>query len=618
MKTVKRTFLLLLLIISQLALPAAHIYANPTYTISGHIDFTDAGVENSVLSRVATPVNFQFSNPATGLYSPYVDFNTTTNNYNVTVTPGVYTRLDMQFSTGRADATMSDTTLNLDATAGNVTQDLHLDLVTMNVHVMDMDGNPVSGIRLTENSLVPTSQYQYAAIVSSQATAHVFQANMYTFTDASGNATFYGFNGLSYNPMCAPGLLNGAPVVCQNSGTTLNSDANITLQELPPFVSNVVATPPETNQPPTITWQPGSPEVGHHPDHYNIYRDFTYFASTANTIFTDNTLTADGNHFYEVVEVNDLGLTGQLLRQYTRGASVNYDTTPPVIADLAFVSGLGPVVSKQDGAAIRFTAHVTDSLSTLSPAEYYIDVDPGAGHGTPLPLGAGYPTPITGQYNNVVNLSLGTHHVYVRGEDGAGNWGTPVSLAFTVITPAPIAPDGVYSSTPTNQKPVISWYATPEDVSYKVYRNGTYIGTTTGASFTDTALSANGTYDYTVSGVGQDNSESDQSYPTTVVYDTLPPTVANLAINPHVITPTSTISITADAADVLSGVAGGEYYIDTDPGQGNATPLTYNAGALSVTTNLNLGNGKHTLYVRARDEAGNWTATPASIKFVFH
>lgn len=78
--------------------------------------------------------------------------------------------------------------------------------------------------------------------------------------------------------------------------------------------------------------------------------------------------------------------------------------------------------------------------------------------------------------------------------------------------------------------------------------------------------------------------------------------------------------ISAKVSDVLSGVAGGEYYIDTDPGQGNGTIMTYSKSKITATTIINthsgLQIGRHTLYIRAKDKAGNWSVV-SSKTFVY-
>jgi len=56
-----------------------------------------------------------------------------------------------------------------------------------------------------------------------------------------------------------------------------------------------------------------------------------------------------------------------------------------------------------------------------------------------------------------------------------------------------------------------------------------------------------------------------------------------------------------------------EYYFDTDPGYGNATPFSFNPVTdVEITVNLDvssLENGIHNLFIRAQDKAGQWTTT---------
>jgi hypothetical protein len=73
-------------------------------------------------------------------------------------------------------------------------------------------------------------------------------------------------------------------------------------------------------------------------------------------------------------------------------------------------------------------------------------------------------------------------------------------------------------------------------------------------------------------------------------------------------------NISATVGDSLSGAVRAEYYFDTDPGQGNGLAMslsahpTNNGTATATATVSALGSGQHTLYVRAQDDAGNWSA----------
>lgn len=63
-----------------------------------------------------------------------------------------------------------------------------------------------------------------------------------------------------------------------------------------------------------------------------------------------------------------------------------------------------------------------------------------------------------------------------------------------------------------------------------------------------------------------------------------------------------------------SGIVTAEYFIDTDPGLGNGTPLTTGTGQnlADILASLNttvLGAGTHTLGIRSKNNDGNWSLT---------
>ncbi len=73
-------------------------------------------------------------------------------------------------------------------------------------------------------------------------------------------------------------------------------------------------------------------------------------------------------------------------------------------------------------------------------------------------------------------------------------------------------------------------------------------------------------------------------------------------------------------------IVAAEYFIDTDPGEGNASPLAADDGAFnSMTENVSvtgltlpgLTTGSHTLYIRYRDSLGNWSQ-PTGREFVYN
>jgi hypothetical protein len=102
----------------------------------------------------------------------------------------------------------------------------------------------------------------------------------------------------------------------------------------------------------------------------------------------------------------------------------------------------------------RFTVYPSDyqgqipgpegPAATLSAAEYFIGVDPGAGNGTPLTLAeAGRITSQTTELPiNISSLAPGTYSVGVRFQSADGVWGNPVYQRFTIY------PDNYELATP--------------------------------------------------------------------------------------------------------------------------------------------------------------------------
>ena len=80
---------------------------------------------------------------------------------------------------------------------------------------------------------------------------------------------------------------------------------------------------------------------------------------------------------------------------------------------------------------------------------------------------------------------------------------------------------------------------------------------------------------------------------------------------------TGSLTTSATATDVLSGIAAGEYFIDTDPGIGNGKPMAYDSttGKITATAHFapgSLSTGRHNIKVRAEDRAGNWSTVATS------
>ena len=109
------------------------------------------------------------------------------------------------------------------------------------------------------------------------------------------------------------------------------------------------------------------------------------------------------------------------------------DTTGPV------TSGVGASPDPTSGAAsVTLTATVDDSAtggSNIAAAEYFVDAPGAAGTGTAMSAADASFNSVSEGVTvsvDVSALSLGSHNLYVRGQDSAGNWGGTQLAAFDV------------------------------------------------------------------------------------------------------------------------------------------------------------------------------------------
>lgn len=71
----------------------------------------------------------------------------------------------------------------------------------------------------------------------------------------------------------------------------------------------------------------------------------------------------------------------------------------------------------------------------------------------------------------------------------------------------------------------------------------------------------------------------------------------------------STLNLFGQSGQTDVTVAGGEYFIDSDPGVGSARKLSIRAGRNDYTLPLDLKSGSHIFGIRTFDDSGRWTHT---------
>lgn len=247
----------------------------------------------------------------------------------------------------------------------------------------------------------------------------------------------------------------------------------------------------------TLEWQAASdPESG--VDRYLIYRDggSEPVASTTATTYTDEGLSGWTDRVYEVAAVNGAGLEGP---RSSPATGRPLDATPP---------GAPPNVAAEGTGArlVELTWDpATDPETGVSMYLVYRD-------GGTLPIDS---TATPGYTDGSVDPET-TYSYEVTARNGDGFEGPPGGPA-SATTPA--ASDATPPTTPGNfaatavgpERVDLTWSAAEDPESgiaqYRVYRDGTLLGTSPGGGFSDLTVEPETSYEYSVSAVNGDGLE---------------------------------------------------------------------------------------------------------------
>jgi chitodextrinase len=178
--------------------------------------------------------------------------------------------------------------------------------------------------------------------------------------------------------------------------------------------------------------------------------------------------------------------------------------------------------------------------------------------------------------------------------------GRPSADFMPPSVPADLA--GTASAEPLRVE--LTWSASSDDrssVSYRVYRNGAQVGTTSATAWTNTGVAAATTYTYAVRAIDSAGNLGGASAPATVTtpaVDTTPPETTITS------GPAGTVATTEASFEFASSESGSRFECALD-GASFATCSTPAAYILLVA-------GEHAFLVRATDTAGNTDPTPAA------
>lgn len=229
------------------------------------------------------------------------------------------------------------------------------------------------------------------------------------------------------------------------------------------------------------------------------------------------------------------------------------------------------------------------ALANITAAEYFIDVDPGFGAATPITITAANNIPALIASVNLTGITPGVHQLRVRSLDANGNWSITASQTFENLQP-------LYSNGSTLVNITAAEYFIDTDPG---------VGAATSIPLSPAANINNLLVSIDLTGTGTPGNKLlfVRSMDANGKWSITNVTQFNNAF--YIYPPASTAP---------GNIMAMEYYIDNDPGFGNATPITVpgNSGDVSnYAVNLNLSGslsiGTHYLYIRSKQNL--WSLT---------
>lgn len=234
-----------------------------------------------------------------------------------------------------------------------------------------------------------------------------------------------------------------------------------------------------------------------------------------------------------------------------------------------------------------FFAGVTQAQQITS-GEWFWDTDPGTGNATPISAADGnFDEAIEQLMESSSNIpSNGTHTFNLRVQDDNGGW----SPLFTTV--------------------VETWEALSAMQEAEVVMAEFFWDSDPGAGNGNPMLALDGNFDEAVEAITASSATIPASIGPHVLYVRAKEDEGNWG-------PTfaTVVDVWANLNTTRSSfVKSAEYYFDTDPGEGNATPIIAQDGNFDQTLEAIIGGaipapvsiGVHTLYIRPMDEEDNW------------
>lgn len=258
-----------------------------------------------------------------------------------------------------------------------------------------------------------------------------------------------------------------------------------------------------------LSWSPSADPAG--VTGYSVLRNGRPWATVGTTSYTDppSDLYPNGAGYQYSVEAYDAAGNVSPPSPVLQTISPNQastDSVPPTGASLT-----SPATGATVLGTVTLSTSPTDNVG-VQKVEFYVD---GVSMTTVYPPTSG---PFTYSWDTTTTWN-GTHVVYARAYDAAGNYSTASLTSVTVSNPGsgtssttssalsdttpPTAPTNLGATAASPTQIDLSWGASTDDVGvagYRVFRGSTQVASVSGSSTTyaDASVAAGTTYTYTV------------------------------------------------------------------------------------------------------------------------
>ena len=399
--------------------------------------------------------------------------------------------------------------------------------------------------------------------------------------------TNFTFTGLS----CATTYSLGLAAFDAAGNVSGTFSANVATQacagdSTPPSTPAGLATSAVGQTSATLSWSPSSDDTG--VTGYSVFQGGSQVGTSATTSYAYTGLTCGTTYTLGVAAVDAAGnVSGTSTKSLTTAACP--DTTPP-----STPTGLSTSAVGQTSVALSWTASSDDTAVTG-----YRVFQGGLQVGTSA----------TTSYTYIGLTCATTYTLGVAAVDAAGNVsGTATKNVTTAACPdttPPSTPTGLVPSTVGQTSIALSWTASTDDVGvtgYRVFRDGSQVGTPTAPAFSFTGLTCGTTYTLGVAAVdaaGNVSGIATANVAAAACTDTTPPSTPNGLTTSAVAATTATLSWTASTDNVA--VTGYRLFKGSSQVGTSATP-SFDFTGLTCETSYTLG-------VAAVDAAGNASGT---------